>query len=123
MKRFSVLFLMMVCLLGFGLLLTSCDNGTTSSAGGGVVGTWVGQQVEDGILIIVTIVFRPDFTFTQTGFLPALGMTLESSGTYSVTGNIVTFTYIGGTMHGHISTATVTGNTMTNAYGDTITRQ
>ena len=112
MKRFRVLFLMMVCLLGFGLLLISCDNGTTSSGGGGVVGTWVGQHVEEGILFIFTIVFRPDFTFTMTMFAPAVGMTIEDSGTFSVTGNTVTFTYIGGINHGLTDTAIVTGNTM-----------
>jgi len=125
MKRFSVLFLMMVCFLGFGLLLTSCDNGTTSSAGDGVVGTWVGQYIFDGMMVHATFVVRPDFTFTETAFVPASGITIEHSGTYSVTGNIVTFRYTGGLLAGTIFSGTVSGNTMT-FVGDvviTLTRQ
>ena len=86
----------------------------------------MGQFVEDGILYIWTVVLRSDFTFTQTAFVPAIGMTMEVSGTFSVTGNIVTFTFIGGMLHGETDIATVAGDTMTyidDGFVLTLTRQ
>ena len=106
MKRWTFFLVVMVCLFGFGLMLTSCDNGTTN--GSGVVGTWVGQYQVEGLTILFTYELRPNFTFICISFVPTIGTTIEASGTYSVTGDTITFRFgSGGT-----DTGTISGNTI-----------
>jgi len=107
MKKVKGLFLG-VCLLGFGLLLASCDNGITDNSAGGVVGTWAGQYQFDGMTVLVTWELRPDLTVTTREFVPALGFTIEVSGTYSVSGNTITVR----SDYGYTQNGTISGNTI-----------
>jgi hypothetical protein len=107
------IFGLMILLVGIMLIFTlsACDGGSGTGGGGGssIIGTWVGQYLTEGVMVNITVEFRPDFTFIQRDFIPALGITSELRGTYTVSNNIVIFYYeIGVT-----TTAIISGNTMT----------
>jgi len=98
MKKAACLF---ACLLGLGLFLTSCNNGTTDDQ---IVGRWEC----DVMGYIYRIDFEADNTYKSVKII--IITYSDESGTYSVSGNTITFN---STTPIKTSTGTVSGNTIT----------
>ena len=77
-----------------GLLMAGCDNSLSSNGGsnGGISvdGTWVGIQVENGVSYTTKIIANNGSWIKHVDWV-WIAMDV-SRGTYSVSGNIVTFT-------------------------------
>ena len=115
MKKLGV-FVMLVCLLGFGLATVSCDSGSGGGSSGNPVGTWRATETitEGGFTITVNITLRIESnnTWTLQMAAPAFGIPNEEidRGTWSQTGNTVN---LRSTLYGDSTNATIDGNRLT----------
>lgn|GEM_PF-4246899 len=88
---------------GLGLIITSCNDGTTSVA---YEGTWEGRTQQQGFTI--THILELDAAGTFVNRTRVMGVTNTiASGTYSISGNTITFVSSGQSSNGTISGGTI----------------
>jgi hypothetical protein len=93
----------LACLFGLGLIITSCNDGTTSVA---YEGTWEGRTQQQGFTI--THILELDAAGTFVNRTRVMGITNTiASGTYSISGNTITFVSSGQSSNGTISGGTI----------------
>ena len=99
--------LCLVCVLGFGLALTSCDNNTPSIT---LEGIWeTAPPVQMGFTATHILEFDAAGTFVYSMRATFTGITTAvTSGTYSISGNTITFVLEQDTVIGTISNDTLT---------------
>ena len=119
MKKITGILAVLTCFFVLCLGFISCDTGGGisfmnandgsdgySSSSSSVAGTYTAQESEMGYTVTYRLVLNPDSTYIVSYTI--MGYTeIVEIGTYSVSGNTITFYFDGGT-----DTGTISGNTI-----------
>jgi len=116
MKKLNGIFIILVCLFALSFMACPDSGGSSdSSSGNSVVGIWEGTTTitDYGIPMVFSASFnlKANNTFTAVITMSAMGMTetQNENGTYSVSGNTITFVdSYGDAFDGKISGKTIT---------------